>query len=324
MISISIHNGFMPRNLDISLVRTFVAVADYSGMTAAANALNLTQSAVSQQIARLEAAFGGPLFSRDRRGLRLTALGERLLGKSRRLLGLNDEIWTEMTARTITGRVRLGAPYDLVGVVIAPHLRSYVETFPQTEVSLVCGASPDLARALAKGEIDLALIEEPIGPSRGECLAIERLVWIGAKAGSAHLREPLPVSMVAEACAFRPTVLASLGKQGREWRTVFENGGIDATVATVRNDLAVTPWLAFAVPGDLDILPSGSGLPDLPPFAINLHVSQGHASPAAVELARLLREGFTRLRQGLDANSFRAHGACATYMPAREATRVLR
>lgn len=297
MIGISAPNVRMARNLDISLVRTFVAVADYSGMTAAANALNLTQSAVSQQIARLEASFGGPLFSRDRRGLRLTALGERLLGKSRRLLGLNDEIWTEMTARTITGRVRLGAPNDLVGAVIAPHLGTYMETFPQIEVSLVCAASPDLKRALAKGEIDLAIMEEAIGPSRGECLAIERLVWVGAKGGAAYLREPLPISMVAETCAFRSTVLAALGRQGREWRSVFENGGIDATVATVRTDLAVTPWLAFAVPGGLDILPSGSGLPDLPPFAINLHVSKNHASPAAAELARLLREGFTRLRQ---------------------------
>ncbi len=47
---------------------------------------------------------------------------------------------------------------------------------------------------------------------------------------------------------------------------MFENGNIDATVATVRSDLAVTTWLASTVPADLDILPSESGLPPLTEF----------------------------------------------------------
>ena len=57
-------------------------------MTAAANALHLTQGAVSQQVKRLEEALGCSLFERDRRGLRLTRAGERLFGKGKRLLGL--------------------------------------------------------------------------------------------------------------------------------------------------------------------------------------------------------------------------------------------
>lgn len=95
----------MTRNLDIALLRTFLAVADRASMTAAGNALHLTQSAVSQQVARLEQAFGKPLFFRDRRGLRLTPAGERLLGKARRLLSLNDEIWADMTTRRVEGPV---------------------------------------------------------------------------------------------------------------------------------------------------------------------------------------------------------------------------
>ena len=115
MPGIRFDDAGMSRNLDISLLRTFVAVADRASMTAAGNALHLTQGAVSQQVRRLEDLFGAALFDRDRRGLRLTAPGERLLGKARRLLGLNDELWGEMTAAGVAGRVRLGAPYDLVG-----------------------------------------------------------------------------------------------------------------------------------------------------------------------------------------------------------------
>jgi DNA-binding transcriptional LysR family regulator len=89
--------GAVPHNLDVSLLRAFVAVVDAGGMTAAAGSLNLTQAAVSQQIKRLEEIVGEPLVTRNRRGMELTPAGERLFGRAKRLLALNDEIWTEMT-----------------------------------------------------------------------------------------------------------------------------------------------------------------------------------------------------------------------------------
>jgi len=287
----------MARNLDTALVRTFVTVADMASMTAAAKALHLTQGAISQQIKRLEDVLGGSLLDRDRRGLRLSPLGERLFGKAKRLLSLNDEIWTDATTRSAEGRVRLGVPYDLVGTCLAPVLKTYAEAYPQVQISLVCASSPDLADALADGGIDLAVIEEPVGASAGECLSIEPLVWVGAKAGNAHLKRPLPVSMVADTCAFRPLVLAALSDQGVAWRTVFENGNIDATTATVRTDLAVTTWLAATVPPDLAILGTEAGLPALPNFAINLHLPQRDATAATQEFARFIRDGFIRPRQ---------------------------
>jgi hypothetical protein len=103
--------------------------------------------------------------------------------------------------------------------------------------------------------------------------------------------------MVSETCAFRTTVLDELRKRELSWRTVFENGSIDATAATVRSDLVITAWLASTVPPELDILPLESGLPELPGFAINLHLSPGRNSPAVSELARHVRDGLTRSRQ---------------------------
>ncbi|QCI69386.1 LysR family transcriptional regulator [Phreatobacter stygius] len=287
----------MARNLDTALVRTFVTVAATASMTAAANALHVTQGAVSQQIKRLEDVIGCALFERDRGGLRLTAAGERLIGKARRLLALNDEIWTEMTTQVFTGHVRFGLPYDLVGTLLAPVIKAYAEACPKVEISLVCGSSPELAEKLAAGEIDLAVIEEPVGATSGECLGIERLVWAGAKTGNAYRKRPLPISLVAETCAFRPVVLAALDRQGVAWRTVFENGNIDAATATARMDLAVTAWLASAVPADLDILGADHGLPDLPSFAVNLHLPAHTVAAATSELARCIRDGLTRRQQ---------------------------
>ncbi len=280
----------MARNIDTNLLRAFVAVANSGGMTAAGGALHLSQGAVSQQIKRLEDLLGCGLFVRDRRQLQLTPHGERLLGKATRLLHLNDEIWSEMAEDPVDGVVRMGVPYDLVSTLLTPILKVYGTAFPRVEMSLVCASSPELAKRLAAGKIDLALIEEPIGPTAGECLKVERLLWVGAKGGGAYLKRPVPVSLVADTCAFRSAVLTALRTQGLAWRTVFENDNIDATKATVCADIAITAWLASTIPPDLGVLPVDSGLPELPSFAINLYVPRD-AGAAAAQLARHIRSG---------------------------------
>ncbi|MDH6230256.1 DNA-binding transcriptional LysR family regulator [Mesorhizobium soli] len=288
----------MVRNIDIALLRAFTAAAEQRSMTAASQILHLTQGAISQQVARLEALVGAPLFFRERRGLRLTPLGERLLDKAGRLLALNDEIWTDIQGGAINGIARFGVPYDLVGTLIAPALKAFAQECPQVELSLVCEASETLARNVARGELDFGVLEEPAANAKGECLAVDRLVWAGTRGGVAHTKNPLPVSLVAETCAFKPAVLSALEQQGREWRTVFENGTLDATMATVRADLAISAWLSSTVPADLEILGPAAGLPDLPAFAITLHLPDRPLSPAARELVRHIRHAMTRPHQG--------------------------
>lgn len=291
----------MPRHFDISLLRTFVAVHDHGGMTAATRSLHLTQGAISQQIKRLEEQFNTPVFERNHRRLSLTSAGDRLLTKARAMLELNDELWADMTERTISGPVRFGVPFDLMGQALASALKAYEVAWPQVEVSLMCGASGDLVAALERGELDLALVEEPVaepvvktGGRRFDvqCLSVERLVWVGAAGGNAFSKQPLPVSLVAPTCAFRPMIVRALQTQGRTWRTVYESGNIEATRATVRADLAVTAWLAFTVPNDLQILPASSGLPELPPFAINLYRRHDEAQSATSELALAVGRAF--------------------------------
>ncbi len=165
----------MPRNLDTSLLRAFVAVAEAGGMTAAAHVLNLTQAAVSQQIKRLEDTFGCQLFERDRRGLRLTNPGERLLGRARRMLTINDEIWAEMMTEIYIGQVRLGMPYDVVNAYLPRIMKSFAHAHPQVEISVVCRSSAELREGLGRGEVDLTLTTEMGGGPDSEALASERL-----------------------------------------------------------------------------------------------------------------------------------------------------
>ncbi|WP_154399427.1 LysR family transcriptional regulator, partial [Bordetella pertussis] len=98
----------MSRNIDTALLRAFLAVHDTGSLTAAAALLHLTQSAVSQQLQRLEALFGRTLLERRRSGAALTGDGARLLGRAREMVRLNDELMQHMTGAGCVGAVRLG------------------------------------------------------------------------------------------------------------------------------------------------------------------------------------------------------------------------
>ncbi|MBU6493726.1 MAG: LysR family transcriptional regulator [Burkholderiales bacterium] len=282
----------MNRNLDLDLIRTFVAVADAGSMTVAANLLHMTQGAVSQQVKRLEELLGCELFVRRTRKLGLSRRGEQFLVNARRLLRLNDEIWAEMTGQPLRGALRVGVPHDLVAQ-LTPAMKAFTEAHPHVDISLVCATSSELREAVDGGRLDLSIVECVASEADGEVLRVESLVWVRGRDSGAWQKRPLPLSMVDERCVFRPIVLDALTEAGIAWRTVFENGNIEATAATVRAGLAVTAWLGSTLPADVEpITPKASGLPALPPFAICLRLP-ATVQPAAQEFARYARESIS-------------------------------
>ena len=93
----------MRRDIDIALLRAFVAVVETGSVTGAAALLNLTQAAVSQQLKRLEELFGTGLFERHHKRLSLKPAGERLMAHAQKLIALNDEVWSTMSAPAYEG-----------------------------------------------------------------------------------------------------------------------------------------------------------------------------------------------------------------------------
>jgi DNA-binding transcriptional LysR family regulator len=287
----------VPHNLDVSLLRAFVAVVDSGGMTAATGVLNLTQAAVSQQIKRLEDIVGQELIIRERRGMKLTSAGERLFGRAKRLLSLNDDIWTEMTTPVYEGELRLGIPSDIVTAYLPTFLKGFAQTHPKVQVSMRCTSSAELLELLQAGKIDLTLTTElECGPD-GENLIVDKLVWAGARGGDAYRQRPLPVSIGCSDCAFRAPIRDALNKAGIEWRSTSEITNNDAQVATTAADIAVMAVLASTVPSGLEVLGKDSGLPPLPPFMVNLYLPKNGGSHIAQELARHIRQALGEQRR---------------------------
>ena len=205
----------MHRDIDTALLRAFVAVVETGSVTGAAALLNLTQAAVSQQLKRLEELFGTQLFERHHRRLALRPNGERLLAHAHKLIALNDEVWGAMSAPAYEGEVRLGVPHDIVGPYLPPILRRFDQAWPRVRVSLKCTTTAQLLELLRKGAIDLTLTTEP--RAGGTTLLEDELVWVGGVNGAASGRDPLPVSLGDDKCAFRPAVLKALRAAGRDW-----------------------------------------------------------------------------------------------------------
>ena len=282
----------MSANLDVTLLRAFLTVVEAGGVTPAARALHVTQAAVSQQIKRLEEMLEQQLFERTGRRLVLAPAGERLLASAQRLVALNDELVASMRAPSFEGEVRLGVPYDIIASFVPPVLRRFAKAQPRVRVSLVCEDSRIVREQLRSGGVDLALTTESECGRHGETLRTDRLVWVGVPGGDAHTRDPLPVSLGAPTCVFRPVAVEALGKARRDWRAVCEVSRMEPVYAAIEAGLAVAPLLRSSVPDRFEILGKPARLPTLPEFKINLYTPPG-LSPAARDLADHVRASFS-------------------------------
>ncbi len=285
----------MSRNIDIGLLRAFVAVAETGGMTAASRLLNLTQAAISQQIRRLEDQLRQQLLDRDRRRAALTPAGERLYVFAQRMLALNDETWGMMTSPDFEGEVKFGVPYDVIRPFVPAILKNFAQHWPRVRITLMCSTTLRLCEMLERGEVDLTLTTEEEAGGLGELLLPSQLVWVGARGGDAYRRRPLPVSIGDGTCAFRAASLKALAGVDVDWRVTCETSDITPYCATIEADLAVAPMLALAVPRNLQVLGVEEGLPPLPVFHINMRLPRAGVSKEAEELARFVRAGFADL-----------------------------
>jgi len=280
------------RDLDTALLRSFVAVAEAGSVTAAAHQLNLTQAAVSQQLKRLEDQLELALFRREGRRLVLAEGGERLLARAKRLLALNDEIWQLARTPEVEGELRLGVPHDLVTPYVPPILESFDRAWPRVRVVLVSTTSGELLADLAAGEVDLCVTTEPGVRPGGETLMQERLAWVQRRAGTAARKEPLPLAVGGEDCAFRRPAIRALVDAGRDFRIACDSSHMQPLSATVEADLAVTVLLPGSLPPSLAPVEAALELPALPVFAINLYVRAGNRTPAIEAMAAHIRRHF--------------------------------
>jgi len=277
-------------SIDSELLRTFVAIADQSGFTRAAQALNRTQSAVSMQMKRLEDdVVQRALFQRDGRQLRLTAEGQVLLGYARRILNLHSEVLSTLREPHMVGSVRIGTPDDYVMRFLPGILSRFAQSYPLVQVEVHCESS---AQLLQRQDLDLSIVTRKPGDEIGQLLRQERFVWAEAVGFSPSEQSTMPLAMFNSDCFCRLWACNALETMGRDYRVAYTSPSLSAIMAVVGAGLAVTAQLRSLITPDLRILGEAEGLPELPSCSIVLLRNPRSHSPVTETLAEHIAEGF--------------------------------
>lgn len=288
----------MARNLDMTSLRSFVAVADTGGVTKAAGFLNLTQSAVSMQLKRLEESLDVSLLDRSARTIALTPSGEQLLSYARRILDLNDEVYGRLTSVDFEGEVVLGVPHDIVYPAIPQVLQKFATAYPRVKVQLLSSFTRGLKAQFARGEVDVILTTETGLEPGGETLASVPLVWVGAPEGSAWKQRPLRLAYEGN-CIFRVGVQRRLDEAGIPWDMAVESDSTRTIEATVSADLAVHTMLKGTEPRHFECISHGGALPELGGMNINMYCRELGNGQVLEDLSALIKNAYRRVPSGL-------------------------
>ena len=253
-------------DFQIDWLRAFVAVVDAGSLSGAAPLVHRSQSAVSMQIKKLEAALGRPVLLRGPRHLEVTPAGAELLSYARRVLDLQAEAHAALFGPKLAGRVRLGVPDDYASAYLTPVLRSFSHRYQGVEIELTCEQSTSLIPRITRGELDLALVSQD-KPQRGRFLFDEPLVWVGSPQFEVWRRDPLPIAVYESTSMARQATLAALGTRRRGYHLVYHSPSLAGQLAAVESGLAVAVLTRCSAPAHLQILQNLPAEFDLPPLA---------------------------------------------------------
>ncbi len=275
-------------DLEIPLLRTFVAVIDTGSITLAGRQVGRTQPAITNQMHRLEKALGKPLYESDRRQLTLTPEGEMLLAYARKLLGLNDEIRDRIQTPSVAGHVRLGVP-DLYAAYLLPVvLAGFARAYPEVEFEMRCSRSIHLHSALEREEIDIALTTRQPEFGSGLIVREEPLIWVAARDIPVETRPTLPLALLPAGSLYRQHALEALGQVGRAWTITAVSDSIAGLQAAVYAGLAVSIFPLCALTDQVRRLGKSEGLPNLPALEIMLQRKPSAVAPAVDRLAEYI------------------------------------
>jgi DNA-binding transcriptional LysR family regulator len=273
-------------NLDMDILRTFIAIADTGSFTRAAEEVGRTQSAVSMQVRRLEELTGRELFLRNGRQNRLSPDGERMLEYARRIVRLNNEAVAMFHQPDVTGLVRFGTPEDYADRFLPEILAGFARTHPLVQVDVDCAGSTNLAERVRKGELDLALLTISGHVHADMIVRTERLVWVTSTRHTVHQREVLPIALSHPGCTWRAAVLDIIETLGRPYRIAYSAANSGALTAAVTSGLAVGAIPEICLRPGMRLLTPEEGFPDLGTFDIGLARTPIAGNGAVDALAR--------------------------------------
>ncbi|MBD8235846.1 LysR substrate-binding domain-containing protein [Pseudomonas fluorescens] len=261
-------------DLEIDLLRCFVAVAECKSFTGAGARLHRTQSAISVRIQRLEQLLGHRLLDRTSRSVEVTPHGEKLQFYARRLLSLNDETVSALCWPELSGNLRIG-----VAEYLTPHRLPMIvaelrESHPRILLEIKLALSGELLSALDEGLLDVVIAKRDSQRSGGDPLFREQLHWVSSKTATDMASgKPLQLCLHPAPCAYRTAAISSLKDCGREWVEVLSATSIYGIQLAVESGLGISVLGTSAITSNMTVIDNLAGLPTLQEIEIAIYGS---------------------------------------------------
>ncbi|PLR51456.1 transcriptional regulator LrhA [Chimaeribacter arupi] len=278
-------------NLDLDLLRTFVAVADLNTFAAAAAAVCRTQSAVSQQMQRLEQLVGKELFACHGRNKLLTEHGIQLLGYARKILRFNDEACTSLMYSDVQGVMTIGASDDTADTILPFLLNRVTSVYPKLAIDVRVKRSPFMMEMLEKNEIDLAVTTVVDNDHPHVILRTSPTLWYCAADYKFPTGDAVPLVLLDEPSPYRSMAINLLNQAGIPWRIAYVASTLSAIRAAVRAGLGVTARPIEMMSPELRVLGDAEGLPKLPDTQYGLYKNAECESELAMAIFSAVENG---------------------------------
>lgn len=244
-------------SLDTVTIQCFLAVAETQSFTKAAERVGRTQSAISQQIAKLENLVEKQLINRGRE-LSLTPDGELFLGYAKRIYELHRESLDHFKAPELHGELRFGLPEDFAAIFLSDILVEFSRLHPRVMLNVECDLTLNLINRFKKGELDLILIKTHHLNQIEDGFEVwdEPVEWVGKKDLLPKLTEDtvIPLVLSPAPCVYRENVLDTLEVNNKRWRLVFSSPSYAGKMAAVQAGLGITAIARSMIPANLDRL----------------------------------------------------------------------
>ena len=275
-------------SLDIRMLRSLISVVETGSITETARLLGRTQPAITLQLQRLEELTGKAIFIHQGRRLFLTSEGETVLNYAKSILGLHDELLSQLASPDIEGHVVLGTP-DLYAAFMLPSiLRIFRTAFPRVQVELNCSLSTPLVGRVKRGEVDIALVTRMNDFTGGQVVRQEQLIWMAGEQSTAHNESPIPLALLPPGNIYRDHAIEKLETARLRWRIACVSDSVAGLQAAAFAGMAVTVLGRSALVRSMREIGVKEGLPALPKVDLLLYKSPNATSKAAGALHEYL------------------------------------
>jgi DNA-binding transcriptional LysR family regulator len=266
--------------LDITPLRSLIAIADNGGFHRAAASLALTQSAVSQHVRRLETVVGRPLVERDGRRTRFTSAGELLVAQARLILDAHDDALRRLEIIAASALI-IGVTEHAADLILPPIIDRLGASFPELEVQFRFDRTRRLSDAVDQGSIDIAVFVAEASERPGAPIGSLPLQWCSAP-GWEPPADGSALSLVAiEApCTIRSIALRVLAAADVPVRVTGEAASLAGVHNAARAGLGVA-LLAMGGPSPEGLV-ERFDLPSAPSINLAARIREG-ADPEVTE-----------------------------------------